>query len=269
MDSNERPGAAALAAYALQTRQFRLGGLLDLKSEFQRPLDKNRVKKIQEAWNADLWDMPIVNIHPDTFDMSLVDGQHRVAAAVATLTEDTMVECRITHVADPGRLFVAINTSKRRVSALDIFKALVDAGDPVAMSTAALAGKHGFRVVHGSEARIINAARILQNLYSLDVKALDKTLETASALIDKHNNERGWVNAAMIHALCWFYRTTDASPKDLIPRLDKYSSYAVIRHPVYDMMNVMNIAAIYNKGRQERNHVNPAESPLWKKGART
>jgi hypothetical protein len=267
-NDKDRTGQEALAAFVTQVKQFRLGGLRDLKSPFQRPLDYNRVKRIVDNWDNDLWKMPVVNVHPATVEMTLVDGQHGVNAACLRFGESALVDCRVTHVTHPGKLFIAVNTSSRRVSALDIFRALVDAGDVAATGTAALAEKHGFQVKHGSEARLINAAKILQLMHDLDSVALGKALETASALVTMHNNERGWANASVLHALTWFYRTTSVAPKDLIPRLDKYSPYSVIRHPVYDMMNVLDIAGIYNKGRHARNHVNPAESVLWKKGVR-
>lgn len=263
-ESDASSAQTAFTSHLSKTQRFKLGGLLELRAEFQRPLDGGRVSKIVREWDPDVWDMPVVNVHPDTMEITLVEGMHRVAAAVRVLGPDAMVECRITNVREPALLFVAINTAKRRVSALDVFRALVDAGDVTAMSITALAAKYNFKIAHGSEARTIGAARVLQSLYEMDELALSKALETASALITRHNNERGWVNAGMLNALTWFYRLTDVQPKELIPRLDKYSPYAVVTHAVYDMLNVVDIAAIHNKGRHERNHVDPTKSSLWK-----
>ncbi len=252
--------------YMADRDMFTVSTLLSMTADYQRPLLRSRVLKIANTWDINLWDAPVVNIHPVTGKKTLAEGQHRISAAGIVLGEDTMIECRITHVTDPGRLFAAINTSKLRVSRLEIFRAFVDAGDPDAVGLDKLIRSHGLVPGHGIQPNLINAIKGAETMYRADKTSLDKAFQVITKIMARRgNNEIGWTNGNVVNAVWWFIRMTDCDLSSLTEKLARRTPYDAVRYNVNALTaNLDHLTDIYNKNRRNKDLVvDPRNSPLW------
>jgi hypothetical protein len=252
--------------YMADRQMFTAGELVVMTADYQRPLMRSRVLKIANNWDINLWDAPVVNIHPLTGKKTLAEGQHRVSAAEIVLGDDAMIECRITRVTDPGRLFAAINTSKLRVSRLEIFRAFVDAGDTDAVGLDRMIRSHGLVPGHGVQPNLVTAIKGAETMYRMDRIALDQAFTVITKIMKKRgNNEYGWTNGNVVNAIWWFIRMTDCDLSSLVDKLARLLPYDAVRYNVNALTaNLDHLAEIYNKSRRNEDlRVDPRNSPLW------
>lgn len=257
---------AQYGEYMADKRMFTIAELSEMTADYQRPLLQSRVMKIAREWDINLWETPTVNIHPVTHNMTLAEGQHRIAAAGVVMGYDALIECRITHVVDPGRLFAKINTSKLRVSRLEIFRAFVDAGDPDAVGLDNLIRDHGLVPGHGVAPNLVNAIKGAEIMYRTDRTSLDKAFSVITRVMAKRSTgEFGWTNGNVINAVWWFIRLTDCDTSSLADKLARFTPYDAVRYNVNALTpNLDRLTEIYNKNRRNDNlRVDPRNSPLW------
>jgi hypothetical protein len=102
-------------------------------AEAQRPLDKKHVRQIAEGFDPDMFGTIAVTMPNGKGEYHVIDGNHRRAAVLSMWGGDQMVPCQVYAAKDPARaakLFDRINTARRGVTAVQIFKVRVCAGEP-------------------------------------------------------------------------------------------------------------------------------------------
>lgn len=113
--------------------EFRPLGDLHLDDSYQRSIDigpsQKLVRKIAVNWDWGLC-QPLIVAKRDDGSLWVVDGQHRLAAA--RLRPDIYdLPCVVVHSAaasDEAAMFVALNQQRRPLTALDLFRASLEAG---------------------------------------------------------------------------------------------------------------------------------------------
>lgn len=147
------------------------------RDRYCRPLNEAYIRRIASAWSMRRVGVLYLSFHSDD-RYALLDGGHRWAAAQVVGQEQlpAWVFLDLTY-AEEAELFAALNTIAR-VSALDRFRALLEAGDPETKAIHALLLKHRLDVaLEGRGPGKITAVYALQRVvhqYGMDV--LDKTI---------------------------------------------------------------------------------------------
>ncbi|MGN6270903.1 MAG: DUF6551 family protein [Sphingomonas sp.] len=112
---------------------------LNVDHSYQRSIangtSRTRIRRIAREWDWDLCQTLVVSRRPDD-SLWIVDGQHRQAGA--TLRGDIYDLPCLIHtypgVAEEAAHFVALNQSRRPLSAMDMFNAAIASGDRAALS---------------------------------------------------------------------------------------------------------------------------------------
>lgn len=131
--------------------QFCLVEQLQIDPAYQRSMDNEQslslVRRIATYWNWDLC-QPLVVARRADGGLWVVDGQHRLAAA--RLRDDIpQLPCVVSNyasAADEAASFVALNRERRPLSALDLFRAAISAGDETALAVSAAMTEFGLSV---------------------------------------------------------------------------------------------------------------------------
>jgi hypothetical protein len=131
------------------------------------------IRRIAQQWNWDLCQPLVVARRADQDDaLFVIDGQHRLAAA--RLRGDiAQLPCIIvTHasVAEEAASFVHLNQERLRLTAIDIFKAAIESGDPTARAIAEAMRKAGLTLAPHSnpkrwEAGMVNNISGIRNAW--------------------------------------------------------------------------------------------------------
>lgn len=116
---------------------------LNIDRSYQRSIDagpsQSLIRRIAMFWDWSLFH-PLTVARRNDGSLWVVDGQHRLAAA--RLRNDMWdLPCVVTaysSVADEAASFVAMNVQRRPLSALDLFKAALSAGDDMATAISML-----------------------------------------------------------------------------------------------------------------------------------
>jgi hypothetical protein len=128
--------------------QFVMPTELNIDPAYQRDLagggSQSLIRKIAQHWNWDLCQPLMVARRIDQGDaLYVIDGQHRLEAAKQR-GDIAQLPCFIVShasVAEEAASFVHLNQERQRLTALDIFKAAKESGDPTACAIAdAMAG---------------------------------------------------------------------------------------------------------------------------------
>lgn len=135
---------------------------------YQRPLDLKRVGAMAANFDADAFGIPFVHGASDG-RFYVIDGQHRIAAAVQCFGEDQQIGCEVVRGITRERaaqLFNERNTSTK-VGAVDRFLAGVTARDPECIAIRDIVGSVGLTVGHpsGRQRGCIAAVTALQRVY--------------------------------------------------------------------------------------------------------
>lgn len=96
------------------------------------------------------------------------DGQHRVSAVLEVFGPDEQVPALVTQgldAKDEARLFHAMQSTRKALTAADRFKAQVFRGDPAAMEIVAIAAEHGFEIRQGVGGTGIPGVSAVEKLY--------------------------------------------------------------------------------------------------------
>lgn len=114
--------------------EFRPLGDLHLDDSYQRSIDigpsQKLVRKIAVNWDWGLC-QPLIVAKRDDGSLWVVDGQHRLAAARLRpdIYDLPCVVVQSTAASDEAAMFVALNQQRRPLTALDLFRASLEAGD--------------------------------------------------------------------------------------------------------------------------------------------
>jgi len=114
---------------------------LSVDDFYQRSIEneasKSLIRKIARFWNWDLC-QPLAVSRRDTGELYVVDGQHRWTAAKmrGDIAHLPCVVQRHREVGDEAALFVALNKQRQKLTAADLFKAALAAGDEEATAIA-------------------------------------------------------------------------------------------------------------------------------------
>lgn len=119
----------------LPVLQYALPQQLLVDDEYQRSIDNEKsralIRRIATHWDWSLCQPLAVSRRPDTGELFVIDGQHRLMAA--RLRGDiAQLPCVIGEYCDrsaEAAAFVSLNQERRPLDKLDIFKAAVAAGD--------------------------------------------------------------------------------------------------------------------------------------------
>ena len=119
----------------LPVLQYALPSQLMIDDAYQRSIDNGPsqalIRRIAAHWDWALCLPLVVSRRPETGEMFVIDGQHRLAAA--RLRRDIQqLPCVVLEMgdkADEAASFVQLNQNRRALSKLDIFKAAIASGD--------------------------------------------------------------------------------------------------------------------------------------------
>jgi hypothetical protein len=101
-------------------------------AQSQRPLDEKFAKSIADDFDPDKYGTLSVTMPNGKGIYHIIDGQHRKRAAEIALGEGQAVPCQVFNATDPARaaeLFDEINSNRKALKTIDLFKVRVTAGD--------------------------------------------------------------------------------------------------------------------------------------------
>ena len=253
--TSQRVAREEYEQYQERRAKFTVRQLLDMRSNFQRPKSQAQVRKIIREWDINLWEMPVVGQLPDG-SYVLNEGQHRTYAAQVVLGDDAEIECRLVATDHPGKLFVELGQSKRRIQALDIFRAQAADGNTDAAKALALVRSFGFDVDRGNHAFNIKSAGMLIQLYRSNEAVLGQVLSILGEVIRLRNNEPGWVKGNVLATLHVALRFAKMDHRELAKRLARGNPSVAVPHGTNDLTrNVLSVVQLYNYGRREENRI--------------
>jgi hypothetical protein len=134
---------------------------------YERPLNMAAVRRIAAEFDPDAVGMLYVSHRADGTDV-ILDGQHRAKALVLMQWEDQMVPCFVYEnmtVEDEARVFRIINEGRRRLTALDLFRARVTEREPEALDLHNIFQMEGLRPGTGSSPNIVQCMSAVQKIY--------------------------------------------------------------------------------------------------------
>lgn len=136
-----------------------------IDDNYQRSLEtessQTLVRRIAVSWDWGLC-QPLFVARRDDGGLYVVDGQHRLAAAVLR-GDIAQLPCVVSHFDSATReaaAFVALNQQRRPLTALDLFKAALAAGDAEAMKVKAALDLAGLRLANTTNNQQMRAGQV-------------------------------------------------------------------------------------------------------------
>lgn len=136
----------------LPVLQYALPSQLRIDDAYQRSIDNGQsqslIRKIAQHWDWALCLPLVVSRRPQTGEMFVIDGQHRLAAAKlrGDIAQLPCVILEMSDRADEAASFVHLNQNRRTLGKLDIFKAAVASGDSEASAIVAAMREAGLSI---------------------------------------------------------------------------------------------------------------------------
>ena len=135
----------------LPALQYLLPQQLQIDPAYQRQIEtsssQSLIRKIAVQWN---WDMcqPLVVARRENGDLFVIDGQHRLAAAVlrGDIAQLPAVVLSSTSPATEAANFVQLNQQRRPLNQMQLFHAALAAGDDEAAAIAAAVAAAGLTI---------------------------------------------------------------------------------------------------------------------------
>lgn len=134
---------------------------------YQRDLDAKRVAKMAENFLPELVGVPAVSKRPDGSYVR-IDGQHRLAAAVAAGRGETPVLVEVHEnltLQQEAELFLRLNGGRKAVGAIDKYKARLEAREPFALEIQGILKKNGCRIANTGGRGVIKAVAAIEWAY--------------------------------------------------------------------------------------------------------
>lgn len=192
-------------------------GQLKVRTDYQRPLDEARVARMAKNFNKDL--VGVLEISDDG-SYWVVDGQHRLAVmrALGIPTAKVLIHHGLT-LPEEASLFARLNTERRAVTPMALFKAEVIAGTQRSVEVQEIAARYGLAVNQWTAKNTIQAVAALWNAHRRGT--LDQTLsiiteawpDPSGGVID------GGLDGQMITAIGLFLHQYQDQPEFDLSRL--------------------------------------------------
>ena len=118
---------------------------LEVDETYQRELNEAKVKALRANWSYIACGAISVVKRPDG-KFYAVDGQHRVAAAMAR-ADITHLPCMVFDIdasRDEARAFLNANKNRKPLTSLETFRAAIESGDPIAIEAQRLLTQAGY-----------------------------------------------------------------------------------------------------------------------------
>jgi hypothetical protein len=220
--------------------------------EYQRGLDEKRVKAMAEDYQPALIGVPVVSKRSDG-SIIRIDGQHRIAAAIAAGHGETPILVELHDglaVRDEAELFLRLNGGRKAVKALDRFKARVVAREPIALEILGVLKQANCRVVQAPTKFGVMAIDAVESAYHRG-----NLPTTMNVLVNWLSGEPDAFNKGLIRGVSTFldtYKEADAlhlasklrriPPAKVIDRLDRErktfgSTTEAARYVFFDIYN--------------------------------
>lgn len=162
----------------------------------QRGMNVNKVKRIVEGFDPDLFDDLVVTLPNGNGIYHVIDGNHRRGAIQEIFGEEEKVPCRVINAKDPARaaqVFDKINTSRSAPTPVERFLVRVTAGEKAETEINNLVRMLGYSIAPYKSASTIPAVSALMNVYKqYGVEVLKDALMTIKATwVDEPNALNG------------------------------------------------------------------------------
>jgi hypothetical protein len=147
--------------------------LLAFDERYQRQVIPARVKALIRRWKIE--DVGAITVSVRGRIPYVIDGQHRVRAAMEQGLGDTKILCHVyvgLTVEEEARKFLALNDI-RAVSSLDRYRAGLVANDPVCVGVRDTLAAHGLRIGSGDSDGVVRCVGRAVALYERDPRLLD------------------------------------------------------------------------------------------------
>lgn len=194
---------------------------------YQRELDAKRAHAMAENFLVDLVGVPVVSKRADGSYVR-IDGQHRLAAAIAAGFADTPMLMEVFEglsIKQEAELFLRLNGGRKAVGAIDKYKARIEACEPVACEIANTLKKNGCRIATGKGRGIISAVQAVE--YAYHRGNLDQVVYVLGAWQDRHTDG---FEGTFIRGVSLFLSTyPDANVDLLIKKLAAVPTKALLR----------------------------------------
>jgi hypothetical protein len=183
---------------------------LIIDGSYQRSIDEPRARQIAAQWDDLIAGAIMVNERPNGV-LAVVDGQHRVRAAILAKGEDADILCAVSHglpIEAEARLFAELNGPLRRQpKALDVFRARLVAGDQapaeIVRTVEDVGLRIGFNAGGSSEPDVIQAIVAIERIYRrAGVRGLRATLVLIRD-IWRDQEPRAYIET-MLYGAFWF-----------------------------------------------------------------
>jgi len=194
---------------------------------YQRDLDERRAQAMADAFMPDLVGVPVVSKRADGSYVR-IDGQHRLAAAIAAGRGDLPVYMEVFEgltLQQESELFLRLNGGRKAIAAVNKYKARLVAREPIALEIQGILHKHKCRVSTGRGQGIINAVQAVE--YAYHKGNLDRVIYVLSAWMDR---DTAGFDGAFIRGVSLFLALyADADLERLIKRLASAKPGQVLR----------------------------------------
>lgn len=140
----------------------------------ERALIPARVKALARAWNLD--DVGAITVSIRDRKAIVIDGQHRVKAAMELGLGETKVLCHVYRglsLEEEARKFLSLNNS-RAVTPFDRYKIGLVANDPTCVGVRDTFAKYSLRIGHHDGDGIVRCVGSAMALYDRDPEVLDQ-----------------------------------------------------------------------------------------------
>ena len=231
---------------------------------YQRGLRPTWVAKIAKDFNEGLIGVLIVSYRDGRY--YVVDGQHRLEAAKKVGIEDVIcqVHTGLTYE-EEANLFREYNRQRKGLSAHDMFKAALEAKDPIAIDIMNLVDKYDFKLpLYSAKVdNYITATAAVQSIYKrIGSSGFERLLKL---LRDTWNGERSSLERNFMNGLSLFIKlhSDEFDDEEFIKKLSKVSPESILREGRLDAKfstaskTMTPYAKViwynYNKGKQEQN----------------
>jgi ParB-like nuclease domain len=161
--------------------------MLAVDPAYQRSIDntqsKQLINRIAKDWDWDLC-QPLVVSRRDDNQLYVVDGQHRLAAAIARndIEQLPCFICSLPDIAAEADRFVQFNRNRKALKPLDLWKAAVASGDANALQIVAALDAAGLKVAPTSN-NIIGTDQ-LTNIGGLQRCLKEQGFDQLTAVLD-------------------------------------------------------------------------------------
>ncbi len=163
-----------------QPGTFLMIPVTELKTDttYQRGLTGSRVDRIAENWSWIAFSVVVVALSgPGSGDFFIVDGQHRVAAAERKgIVEVPCIVFESQTHEDEAQGFLDTNTSRKAMSIMDRYRALITVHDPVALKVQQLLDQAHRNPYNRGGGNNDNSAAIMCLDYCMQAVSIDEDI---------------------------------------------------------------------------------------------